>query len=109
MKYVTRNEFEQRFPRKESDTRIDTIFPGNLSLDRDSSINGLVKGDVTIKSGAQALITGIVHGNLEVEADSVLFLYGVVKGDIKLAGSAFVTGIVGGQITGTADAWVYVP
>ena len=109
MKYVTKIEFEQRFPHKQGDIQIDTIFPGSLSLDRDAVINGIVRGDVTVKSGTQASIPGIVQGNLEVEEGSAVFLTGVIKGDVKIAGSAYVTGIVGGQMTGSDDAWVYVP
>ena len=109
MKYVTRTEFEQRFPRKESDAQIDTIFPGSLTLDQDATINGIVRGDVTVKSGVQAIITGVVNGSVHAEDGSLIFLYGIVGGDVWLAGNALVTGLVKGKTTGTEDACVYVP
>ncbi len=109
MKYVTKEEFEERYPRKDEGTEITTIYPGNLTVDRNMVIAGIVKGDVAVKSGIQAVVTGVVKGNLSAEADSVIFLSGAVEGDLKLDGNAFVTGFVKGQVNGSEDACLYVP
>ena len=109
MKYVTKEEFEERYPRKDEGAEITTIYPGNLTVDRNMVIAGIVKGDVAVKSGVQAIVTGVVKGDLLAEIDSVIFLSGAVEGNMKLNGSAFVTGLVKGQVNGTEDACLYVP
>jgi cytoskeletal protein CcmA (bactofilin family) len=109
LKYVTKAEFEERFPRKDEGTKITSIYPGNLTVDRNMVIAGIVNGDVEVKSGIQAVVTGIVKGSLSGETDSVIFLTGIVGGDVKVDGNAFVTGLVKGQVNGTEDACIYVP
>lgn len=109
MRYVTKEEFEGRYPRKDEGSEITTVFPGNLIVDRNMVIAGIVKGDVAVKSGVQAVVSGVVKGNLLAEPDSVIFLSGAVEGDMKLDGNAFVTGFVKGQVNGSEDACLYVP
>jgi cytoskeletal protein CcmA (bactofilin family) len=109
LKYLTKEEFENRYPRKDEGPEITTVYPGNLTVDRNMVIGGIVKGDVAVKSGIQAVVTGVVKGNLLAESNSVVFLSGAVEGNLKLDGSAFVTGFVKGQVNGSEDACLYVP
>ena len=109
LKYVTKEEFEERYPRKDQGPEITTIYPGNLTVDRNMVIAGIVKGDMLVKSGMQAVVTGVVKGNLLAEIDSVVFLSGAVEGDLKLDGNAFIAGFVKGQVNGSEDACLYVP
>ena len=109
MKYLTKTEFEERYPRKDDGAEITTIYPGDLTVDRNTVIAGIIKGDVAVKSGAQVVITGVIKGDLVAESDSVVFLMGIVSGDVKLDGNAFVTGLVKGQVHGSEDACMYVP
>jgi cytoskeletal protein CcmA (bactofilin family) len=109
LKYLTKEEFEKRYPRKDEGPEITTIYPGNLIVDQNMVISGIVNGDVLVKSAVQAVVTGVVKGNLLAEGDSVVFLSGAVEGNFKLDGSAFVTGLVKGQVNGSEDACLYVP
>ena len=109
MKYVTKSEFEERYPREDDGAEITTIYPCDLTVDRNTVIAGLVRGDVAVKSGVQAVITGVVKGSLSAEPDSLIFLMGIVEGDMKLDGNAFVTGLVKGRVSGSEDACLYVP
>lgn len=63
-------EFESLFPRREAQLKIESIFPGDLTVDRDALITGIVKGTVIVREGVQAQIHGFVEGSVRVKPDA---------------------------------------
>jgi hypothetical protein len=73
-------------------------------IDRNTTVKAIVEGDVRVRSGSQALITGVIRGGLTVEPDAAAFLSGVVEGDMRVDGNALLIGVVHGTLTGSDES-----
>jgi hypothetical protein len=105
MKYVSREEFEEHYPRRGQQTNTLTAIPiGDLSLETDTRVKGIVEGDVQVAPGVQAEIVGIIKGSLNLEPQSTLYFTGVVEGNARIEGNAMIIGVVNGQMSGGAEA-----
>jgi hypothetical protein len=79
----------------------------SVALDRDAAVSGIINGDLVIRSGVKALVTGIIQGAIYVEPDGVLYFHGILKGDLDVKGAACVAGILG-KINAADDATVCI-
>ena len=110
MKYVSREEFEERYPRKSArpswspGVENSTVFTQSLVIEKDARIQGIVHGDLRVASGTQAEVVGVIKGSARIDPDGVLYLTGVIEGGMQNDGSALLVGAVNGQITGGAGA-----
>ena len=78
--------------------RIEGILNGELRINEDSELLGMVNGPVTVLAG-HLLLRGMVRGDLRVCAGASVDIPGMVSGDLVLDGGlATVSGIVGGRM-----------
>lgn len=106
MKNVSYVEFVGRYPARKPHSSIPSIWPGDLTIEEDTSVTGPVQGNVIVKSGARAITTGVVEGNILIEQSAVLFLSGVVQENMDLEGNACISGLVPGGFNAATDATV---
>lgn len=72
-------------------------FDGNLTIDEELSLRGMVTGDVTVTANGCLNLFGMVCGNLILNRYSKVVIHGIVCGDlINEGGSVTVLGIVNG-------------
>lgn len=73
------------------------IVDGELRVDRDAIVSGMVSGSVTVATGCRATVSGIVSGDLIVEQDAAVEMSGILSGRIiNRGGHVRVTGMVSG-------------
>ena len=71
------------------------INAGDLRVDHDGDVNGIVSGSVTIAAGCRAAVSGIVSDDLIVEEGGVVEMSGILSGRvINHGGQVRVTGVV---------------
>ena len=79
--------------------RLDQIhgkIDGPLTLDRHTSLHGMVVGDVTVPAGIRLDHHGLITGDLVVEATGAAVVHGMVAGAvINTGGTVQVFGRVG--------------
>ena len=61
MKYLTRGEFEARYPRRAGGVAIDGIITSDLHLNEDATILGMVEAPVFIHGDTHVVVTGVVE------------------------------------------------
>ncbi|WP_375272302.1 hypothetical protein [Sphingomonas sp.] len=72
------------------------ITDGDLRVDRDGDVDGIVGGSVTVAAGCRAAVSGIVSGDLIVEQGAVVEMSGILSGRIvNRRGDVRVTEMVG--------------
>ena len=77
-------------------TRRGSITDGDLRVDHDGDVEGIVSGSVTIAAGCRAEVSGIVSGDLIVEEGAVVEMSGILSGRVvNRGGEVRVTGMVG--------------
>lgn len=75
---------------------------GDLVVEQDSTLNGMVNGNVTVKPNVSLVLNGICIGDLTLESNSDVDVSGIVQGNINNTGGTLkINGIVQGDI---ADA-----
>ena len=104
MLYLSREEFEERHPRKTSQSDISTVVPGDLTIDKDTLLKGIIEGDVRVSSGVQASIIGVIKGSLDIQPEGTVYFTGVVEGDARVDGNVLLIGVVQGQVHGGDQA-----
>ena len=73
------------------------ITDGDLRVDHDGDVDGIVGGTVTIAAGCRADVSGIVSGDLIVKEGAVVEMSGILSGRvINRGGQVRVTGMVSG-------------
>jgi len=73
------------------------ITDGDLRVERDGAVDGIVGGNVTIAARCRAAVSGIVNGDLIVEEGAVVEMSGILSGRvINRGGQVRVTGMVSG-------------
>ena len=55
-------------------------YQGPLKFTQDTTMQGMVIGDVTVIAGVELTLQGMVSGNLTIEAGAIASVQGVVKG-----------------------------
>ena len=74
------------------------IVDGDLLIDRDATVSGIVSGDVTVAAGCRVKVSGIVEGDLIANEGSEVHLSGMLSGRIiERDGRVRVTGMVSGD------------
>ena len=101
-------EFTSRFPLKAAEFELTDIHHGDLQLDRDSAISGIVRGDLRLPGGVSADITGRVEGSISIEPGAVAYISGTVDGSVRVDGASLITGVVGGDLKTSHDAIIAV-
>lgn len=73
------------------------IVDGDLGVDRDATVSGMISGSVTVAAGCRATVSGMVSGDLIVEEDATVEMSGILSGRIiNRGGHVRVTGMVSG-------------
>ncbi|RZL55017.1 MAG: hypothetical protein EOP65_10365 [Sphingomonas sp.] len=73
------------------------MHDGDVIMDRDGRVSGMVAGDVIVRSGCDVRISGMVAGDVYVEAGARARIGGMVSSRIiDRGGSIRVSGMVGG-------------
>jgi len=73
------------------------MHPGDIVMDQDGRIAGMVAGDVVIRPGCDVRISGMVAGDVVVERGATAWISGMVAGRIvDHGGTIHVSGIVRG-------------
>ncbi|WP_058756558.1 hypothetical protein [Sphingomonas endophytica] len=71
------------------------IHHGDLRLDRDATVSGIVSGGVFVAAGCRVTISGMVRGDVVAEAGATVDITGIVSGALHADGATVhVTGIV---------------
>ena len=73
---------------------------GDVVLDEDLCLYGMVTGDVTVPANRELRLYGMVSGNLTVEADGSAIVHGMVCKSLTAFGRAEVAGTVVGVAIG---------
>ena len=72
---------------------------GNLYLDYELALHGMVTGDVIVDKGGNLYLHGMCCSNLIIKEGGSVFLHGTVTGDVVNQGGYLeVYGIVGGYL-----------
>ena len=78
---------------------IDGNIQGDQVLSKDTSLSGIITGDVIVLSGVNFNIKGMMNGNLEMQSNSIVINSGTVSGDItNNGGNLQIYGIVNGDV-----------
>ena len=73
------------------------MHPGDIVMDQDGRIAGMVAGDVVIRPGCDVRISGMVAGDVYVEEGARARISGMVSGRVFNDGGAVrVSGMIGG-------------
>lgn len=105
---VSQSEFISRFPLKRAAFELTDIHHGDLQLDRDSAITGILHGNLRVPAGVLADITGRVHGSITIEPGGLAYISGTVDGSVRVDGAALITGTVNGDFKTSGDSIVAV-
>jgi hypothetical protein len=105
---ISPSEFSSRFPLKGAERELTDIHYGDLQLDRNSAITGIVHGNVVVPANLSAEIMGRVHGSVTIESQGVAYISGVVDGAVRVDGAALITGTVEGALKASENAVIAV-
>ncbi len=73
------------------------MHAGDVVMDGDGRISGMIAGDVIVKSGCDVRISGMIAGDVIVEPDASVRITGMVSGRIiDHGGRIRVSGMVRG-------------
>lgn len=103
MNLVTREDFENHFPmRTPSAEHIpngrSVVLASDLTVSSDTSLRGVVQGNVVVKEGVQLNFHGVIKGSLYIEPGGTAYVNGVIKRDLHLSGGALLVGVVKGNV-----------
>jgi hypothetical protein len=76
--------------------RLEGRFLGPMVIREDTSLHGLVEGDVSVAEGVTCLLHGRVAGDLDIGRGAMVELRGMVAGDSDNRGHLTVYGVVRG-------------
>lgn len=83
------------------------VFKRDLTVSEDLRIDGVVLGNVTVRSGCTLDLDGVCWGNLDVDAGGSASVSGFVKGTVTNSGGRIdVSGVIWGklrELAGTTD------
>ena len=77
---------------------------GDLRVEDDFTLQGMVTGDVTVGRGGHLELQGMVAGGLKVEDGATAVVRGMVAKDVLNAGHLTVYGMVIGRLDSTTGA-----
>lgn len=97
MTCISAKEFLERFPAPIPTEDFTDVYKDDIVLSRDSRISGVVT-NVVVKRPARAIIDGTVLGFVTIESDAVAYVSGSISKGIRIDGSAYISGNVGGDI-----------
>jgi hypothetical protein len=100
MQRINPLDFSERFPlpMMAASREVRGMHNGSVLIERDQMVSANIKGDVVIRRGAHALITGIINGSVEIEAGAIAYFNAIVRGHVTVRGAACVQGIVTGDV-----------
>lgn len=73
---------------------------GDLVLDDDLKLHGMLCGNLTVPAGCKVWLHGMVTGDLRVEPDGAAVVHGMVCGDVLAEGPTTIFGTVSGGASG---------
>jgi len=72
---------------------------GDVIIEEDTTLEGMIVGNVTVTGAAEFVLRGMVRGTVTVLENSVVYLHGTVNGDvINNGGSLEVYGMIKGRL-----------
>jgi cytoskeletal protein CcmA (bactofilin family) len=75
------------------------VFRGDLRVDEEVKVTGVIKGNVTVVRGGELTLEARCSGDLVVEVGGQVYLQGTVDGDaINRGGYLEVNGVVNGAL-----------
>jgi cytoskeletal protein CcmA (bactofilin family) len=77
---------------------ITSHYKGNITIESDSNLTGMITGDVLLNSKTQLHVHGTVNGQITINRESKLVVYGTVNGDIINNGKFEIYGTVNGEL-----------
>ena len=103
MNLVTREDFESQFPMRTAaaadiPNRRSVVLASDLTVSSDTSLRGVIQGNVLVKEGAQLNFHGVIKGSLNVEPGATAYVNGVIQRDLLLRGGALLIGVVKGNV-----------
>ena len=84
-------------------TVISDVVPGDYTARENTVLSGIVSGDLTVEPGVTFECSGIVSGSVTVEAGGRFECSGTVSGAVINRGTAVISGIVSGGVSGDGD------
>lgn len=87
-------DFVARFPIGDAPSELSDVYYGDVILDTDTEIVGIVNGKVTVPSDVTVVISGVVNGSVTIESDGICYVTGIVNGTVRVSGAACITGTV---------------
>jgi cytoskeletal protein CcmA (bactofilin family) len=78
---------------------IGDAYNGDLTIDDNLTITGIVFGNIIVQPNALMNVNGIVNGTIEVQTNAKVKIYGVINGNVKNEGGFLsVLGTVNGMV-----------
>ncbi len=71
---------------------------GELKIDSDTIILGMISGNVTVENSAILEIHGTINGNINIGADTLVIIQGRVSGNIVNKGTCEIYGSITGEL-----------
>lgn len=71
----------------------------NIEIHEDTTLHGMIVGNVIIDDNSSMVSHGMIIGNIEIHKNSELIVYGIVNGHIINEGSCRVFGTINGTVT----------
>ncbi|MCR6727679.1 hypothetical protein [Agrobacterium fabrum] len=70
------------------------IHDGDLTIQEDTSLHGIINGDVTVPYGQYFSLHGIVNGDIIVEKGGKAKVHGIVNGSVRNRSTVWIYGRV---------------
>lgn len=79
-----------------------SIFEGNITIDEDSNLHGMIIGNVVVDENIHFNVHGMVIGNITCNNNSIVKIHGMIKGDcVNNNGYVEIFGTIKGKVIDT--------
>ena len=80
---------------------------GNYAVNKNERFNGMITGNVTVKSGARFINHGMLCDDVIVEENAFFYNHGMVNGNVMGEGYTEVWGIVKGYVSSMLKSYIH--
>jgi cytoskeletal protein CcmA (bactofilin family) len=85
------------------------VLEGDLCVDGELTLNGMVAGSITVVAGGLLTLGGMCGGDITIEEGAKAYLHGMVGGNVlNRGGHLKVYGMIGGSLNTTEEGKTYV-
>lgn len=71
----------------------------SITIDTDTTISGLISGNVHVLDGTSLFLSGMISGNLTISENAYFKVNGMVTGNVENHGEIDIYGMVTGKIS----------